>query len=191
MKPYAGQFAKGWTGGPGVCGAGSQEHFAKADRERLAAVIGEWRKGHDGYHPRVLEVGCGDLEWHGGALPLLYWGVDLHSRPSWYNVHNCDHCMIEGDAGRIELPTSDLAIARQVFIHLSNPVILAILDRLREAGVTWLLASTVPVGDNLDRQPWGTDYSIEGHDVDLAAEPFCLPYALPTHRGGAMRVFQL
>lgn len=122
---------------------------------------------------------------------MLYKGVDLHSRPSWYHVHNCDNCLIEGNAAEIELPAADIAIARQVFIHLSNQVICRILDRLLDAGVTWLLASSVDIGDNLDRLPRGEDYTTEGYPVDLAAEPFCLPYALPRHRDGAMRLFDI
>lgn len=195
MKAYQNQFLHGWSGGPGVCGEGSREHFAHLDRKRLTAVIAEWASIHDGLAPRVIEIGCGDLFWHGGALPGRYIGVDLHPRESWHDARRDPSFVASGfligDACTAILPTSDLAIARQVFIHLSNRAILAILDNLRRAGVEWILASTVPGADPSARLPTGEDYSLEGWPVDLADEPFCLPYALPLHRGGAMRLFSL
>lgn len=119
-------------------------------------------------------------------------GLDLHARDTWNaRGHRDGAAFIRGNAATSPLGRADIAIARQVFIHLSNQVILAILDNLRKHEIRWLLASTVPMGENVERLPAGQDYSIDGYAVDLAVDPFNLAYALPLHRGGAMRLFKL
>lgn len=154
-------------------------------------MIAEWEACFES-DPTILEIGCGDLVWHGDELPARYIGLDLHARDTWNaRGHRDGAAFIRGNAATSPLGQADIAIARQVFIHLSNQVILAILDNLRKHEIRWLLASTVPMGENVERLPAGQDYSIDGYAVDLAVDPFNLAYALPLHRGGAMRLFKL
>lgn len=186
VSVYADEFSRGWSGGPGVCGGGSNEAHASRDRARLHDVMLQWEAIH-GPPPIVLEIGCGDLHWHGGRLPERYHGIDLHARPSWSGVKN----LHEGNAADADLPCADIAVARQVFIHLSNRVILAILENLRKHEIHWLLASTVAVGENEARLAPGRDYSLRGHAVDLTAAPFYLTTVEVTDNHSGFRLFEL
>ncbi|HRQ87341.1 MAG TPA: class I SAM-dependent methyltransferase, partial [Bacteroidia bacterium] len=161
------------------------------DRERLASVVEQWSMLHGGFAPRVLEIGCGDLRWLGDELPPRYTGLDLHRRETWETAEVAGARLIEGNACETELPRADIAVARLVFIHLSNRAILAILDRLRAAGVEWLMASTFPGADNPARLPEGEDYSLRGFPLDLEDAPFALFRALVAIPRGPMMVYDL
>lgn len=184
--PYADEFARGWSGGPGVCGGGSNEVHASRDRARLHDVIAEWKAEFES-DPIIFEIGCGDLVWHGEELPARYHGIDLHARPSWSGCEN----LHEGNAADAALPRADIAVARQVFIHLSNRVIISILDNLRKHGIRWLLASSVEVGENENRLAPGKDYSLPGDAVDLTAAPFYLTTVETTDNHSGFRLFAL
>jgi hypothetical protein len=186
VSAYADEFARGWSGGPGVCGGGSNDVHASRDRARLDEVMEQWRTIY-GREPIVLEVGCGDLHWHGERLPERYHGIDLHARPSWSEWDN----LVEGNAADAALSRADIAVARQVFIHLSNRVILSILDNLRQHGIPWLLASTVDVGKNDPRLAQDQDYSLRGHSVDLTAAPFYLAPVEMADNNSKFRLFKI
>src|SRR5690606_22336226 len=114
-----------------------------------------------GRAPRVLEIGCGDLVWHGGSLPANYTGIDLHSRNTW-GAHPGATFLV-GNAAIDDLPEADIAVARAVFIHLSNRAVAAVVKNVRRAGIPLLLATSRPDADNQNRQPDGVDYSLRGY----------------------------
>lgn len=173
MKNYEGQFKRGWDAGPGVCGEGSLPVYAEPSRERLREVCASLEEKM-GEMPDVLEIGCGDLMWHGDSLPSYvraFYGIDVETRESWSK--HAGAFFSTGDAQISFLPRVDLAIARLVFIHLSNDAILRILDNLRKSGTPLLLASSHPAADNSTRST--ETFHIRGENVNLAEHPFYLP----------------
>ena len=168
---YQNELKRGWTGGPGVCGASSI--YGPADKKILLTVI-ERLRAEILRAPEVLEIGCGDLVWLAGDPPPNYTGIDLHRRDSWDQISRRRATLIEADASKIPIPLCDLVIVRQVFIHLSTEKVLQILSRIKKSGAIMLLASSISGTDNLSRQTLGTDFTLHGYEVDLEAAPFNL-----------------
>ena len=83
----------------------------------------------------ILEIGCGDLVWHGKNLPDIdYYGIDLHERDTWEARREQGAKLSVNDAADPGLPNADLIVARDVFIHLSNDYIIKILENLKTWG---------------------------------------------------------
>lgn len=167
---YSGEFETGWGKGELLCGPGSLEKFAKPSREKLRhwlSVTGA---------KSILEIGCGDLVWHGETLPEVdYHGVDLHERETWKARREQGAKLAVSDGISPDLPKADLIVARDVFIHLSNDYIARILNNLKEKG-TWLFASHDPAA-NAGREGRGPAvFNKHGYSVNLNDHPFCLQY---------------
>lgn len=168
---YQNELKRGWTGGPGVCGASS--HSGPNDKAFLLAEL-EHIKRDMGRTPDVLEIGCGDLVWLGGIFPPRYTGMDLHRRDSWDEVTPRQAALFEADASEVPLPACDVAIARQVFIHMATGKVSKILNAIKKSGAKRLIASSVSGVDNFARHSDGASFSLFGDPVDLEAEPFNL-----------------
>ena len=183
---YQNELKGGWTGGPGVCGASS--HSGPKDKSFLLAGL-ERIKRDIGRTPDVLEIGCGDLVWLGGSFPPRYTGMDLHRRDSWNEVTPRQAILFEADASEVPLPACDVAIARQVFIHMATGKVSKILSAIKKSGARWLIASSVRGADNFARHSDGASFSLFGDPVDLEAEPFNLTRLSP--REFKFAVFQI
>jgi len=168
---YQNELVRGWTGGQGICG--TSPHNAQKDKEVLIREL-ERIKRDIGRTPDVLEIGCGDLLWLGGSFPPRYTGMDLHRRDSWNGVTPRQATLIEADASEVPLPACDVAIARQVFIHMATSRVSKILGAIRKSGARRLIASSVCGADNFARHTSGGSFSLFGDPVDLEAEPFNL-----------------
>lgn len=187
MKPYEDQFKHGWQPkGPLLCGMGSLEKYAKPSRQELAKCLKSTGA------KSVLELGCGDLVWHGENLPHHnYTGIDLHERDTWNKRREEGAILIEMEAGSPNLPHAEFIVARDVFIHLSNRYIVQVLEYIKEFG-TWLLASYDPF--NNDRNRDGEDFFKKQAGMDLSQEPFNLkfdPKSLHSPKSKGMALFNL
>lgn len=170
-QEYHGEFRHGWRGGPGICGAGSDERWAAPARRRLAEVC-EWiEREITGRPPSILEIGCGDLQWHRRQKPTrgLYYGIDIERRPHWMEWEGAWFSL--GDARTAPLPVVDLVVARAVFIHLSNDAIAEILANVSQVS-RFLLASHHPAAENAERS--NEAFHIRGEQVSLTDDPFRL-----------------
>lgn len=168
---YQDELKGGWVGGTGVCGASSLS--GPEDKASLLAEL-ERIKRDMGRTPDVLEIGCGDLVWLGGSFPPRYTGMDLHRRDSWNEVTPRQATLFEADASEVPLPACDVAIARQVFIHMATGKVSKILSAIKKSGAKRLIASSVRGVDNFARHSDGASFSLFGDPVDLEAEPFNL-----------------
>jgi len=190
---YKNEFEDGWPGGEGVCGKGSLPEVAHISGERFKSICRDWAK-KNGRPPRITEIGCGDMVWHGKTIPtnLGYQAIDLHRRDTWERWERRGVEFVEGEASRLYIQESDIAIARAVFIHLSNDAISAVLQNLREYGVPILVAESFAETSNEDRFQGDGDFFRLGSPCDLTADPFNLEL-IEGPKGGhpRMMVFSL
>ena len=167
---YKDEFLTGWGKGELLCGFGSLEKFSKPSREKLRHWISVTKANS------ILEIGCGDLVWHGDELPNVnYQGIDLHERETWAKRRKEGAKLSVLDANSTDLPKADLIVARDVFIHLSNDYILQILEKLKEAG-KWLFASHDPDADKSRGGRKDVTFDKHGYGVNLNKDPFSLQY---------------
>lgn len=141
----------------------------------------------------VLDVGCGDGFW----MPDLpgYIGIDVSTKTieaSRQRHPGREYLIDSGDP----YPKCELAIVRCVMQHLPYDEGLALLDRVRDAGVTWLLATTYTEGElNVDVGYSGS----HGYWIDLTAGPFHLgqpveslvDHGASTEHGGVLGLWKL
>jgi len=167
---YSGEFETGWGKGELLCGPGSLEKFAKPSREKLR----HWLSVTEA--KSILEIGCGDLVWHGKILPKVdYHGVDLHERETWKARREQGAKLAVADGISTDLPKADLIVARDVFIHLSNDYIARILENLKGKG-TWLFASHDPNAKATREGRGQATFNKHDYGVNLNADPFYLEY---------------
>ena len=165
---YENQFKDGWGEGDLLCGKGSLEIYTLPDRKKLekALFVTDAKS--------ILEIGCGDLVWHGKNLPDIdYYGIDLHERDTWEARREQGAKLSVNDAADPGLSNADLIVARDVFIHLSNDYIIKILENLKTLG-KWLLVSHDPNADGTRGGREDTTFLKHAYGVNFAEEPFNL-----------------
>jgi SAM-dependent methyltransferase len=132
----------------------------------------------------VVDIGCGDfrvgrlMDWDG----VTYVGVDvvgelIERNNRLYASQNVT--FLERDVVSESLPSADLCLMRQVFQHLSNRDIMAVLSKLRKYKfvlITDGLPIEIPVIKNADKP---TDYNnrfneLYGSGLYLELPPFNL-----------------
>jgi SAM-dependent methyltransferase len=132
---------------------------------------------------RLVDVGCGDWHWMGRVeLPCEYVGVDVvpaviesnrrHERPGVrFELR---------DATRDPLPTSDVALCREVLFHLSFDDARAVLRNIGRTS-RWLLATT-------DTAIWFNSDIRSGdfRRINLRRPPFSFPTPALTLRDDAV-----
>lgn len=201
---YQNEFVHGWGGGQGCSGFGDVGEPAEKARGRLL-YLDRLIAQREGRRPRWCEIGCGDFLWHGSpedGLPgRSYVALDLHRRENWQQWERSGLVRFaEGNAAEIEpFPVAEIYVARQVFIHLSDRIVLRILDRMREAssmsgGNVYLIGSTRPdIQSNAGRFPRDRDYQKKGAPLNLALPPFSLPVLDPPRgvEGGGLGLFSV
>ena len=125
----------------------------------------------------IVDLACGDFNWlkEVDLSGCSYRGYDIvpeiiHQNTKLYGgaqkqFHTLN--VIEG-----EIPTADLIICRDLFVHLNNLQINTIVDKLKTSGATYLLSTTF--------------HAVKNHDIvtgtwralDLQSAPFNLPVPL-------------
>ena len=150
-------------------GAGSSRAQTEKLRTRLQEIL-------QGLGVRSLvDAGCGDLNWMqslSGALDV-YMGfdvveelvADLRQRFGARKNHFFNTADVAADV----LPKADAILCRDVLTHLTLPMVNLALERFRQSGSRYLIATTFPRGANdaIRTGAWQM--------IDLNAEPFNLP----------------
>lgn len=90
----------------------------------------------------VMDFGCGDVTW---MAPLAsaggYCGVDVVPEVIEANALKHPSAVFLALTEDVQLPRCDLIFCRDVLAHLSHATALAVLERLKRTGATWLLCS--------------------------------------------------
>jgi len=131
-----------WGGASGTFFSGSGSHEAGVVRPYVAAVNGELKRiGADSL--TVVDLGCGDFSVGGQIAPECgkYIGVDIvkglidHNRATF---GGSNISFVHADIVTDELPGGDICLVRQVFQHLSNDQIIAVLPKLDRYGWSFI-----------------------------------------------------
>ncbi|MBS0558658.1 MAG: class I SAM-dependent methyltransferase [Proteobacteria bacterium] len=150
--------------------------------ESYAALV--WRVIAENKVESVLEIGCGDFSVASryAAACKDYLGIDVVDELVAFNRarHGSGKVrFLHADATRAELPAADLCIVRQVFQHLSNRDIAAILRNTRGCRlllVTEHLPSVAKLRrPNMDKRACPDVRVTFGSGVYLDRPPFNLP----------------
>lgn len=154
-----------------VSGEGSTMERTAGIREGLPKLIQEFQI------KSMIDAPCGDYYWMKHVdLPLeSYLGLDLV--PAIVEKNNQQFAKpprIQFQVGDLiagPIPKADLIMIRDCFIHLSLGHIKSVLKNVKDAGITWLLASQSP------QQTYNRDIpSGPGcRDINLKLAPFHLP----------------
>lgn len=166
-----------WGGGPGVfcSGAGSLGRVARIYVEYVCQFIRDHRI------EVVVDLGCGDFRVGEpiAAVAQRYVGVDVVPELIAFLQHKYGSERIEFrccDITEAELPSADCAFVRQVFQHLSNAEIAAVIPKLRAYRYCLITEHYPPITDsfvpNRDK-PHGPDMRLRDDSaVVLTAPPF-------------------
>jgi SAM-dependent methyltransferase len=123
----------------------------------------------------VLDVGCGDFSWQRTCRfgVKRYIGIDV-AGPLIATLQRTFGDEVRSfqmlDARRDPLPTCDLILCRDVFGRLSNADIRSALERFKDTGAKYLLATTFP--EHTLNADIGTGRS---RPLNLCAAPFSFP----------------
>lgn len=163
-----------WKGHSGEteCGWGSTLESTK----HIIMVLPYICRGYNIH--KVCDAGCGDLNWMKFVLPQLeveYRGYDLFRRESWSQLDNFVY-LEELDISQDIMPTCDLILCRDVFIHLPNDMIKQALARFKLSGKYLLSTSFLanPDGSLIDNLTRPKEPSVLHAKLDLSVEPFNL-----------------
>lgn len=166
-------FAKGWSYGPGVCGAGSEDQYINADANAIITMLSHIEPLFEG-KLLVNEAGCGDLYWlrnHHAFFETYvdYHGYELQKREIHENCLNLAWTRL--DICKQAMRSCDVILSRLVFIHLPNEMILQALNLFRLTGAKYLIVSHYNTSNNENRH---TSPSYVGLGYDLSKAPFNL-----------------
>lgn len=124
---------------------------------------------------RLLDAGCGDVNWIFQASSGLeyYFGIDLVEGMIQQNIRlhsQRQGCFFSvGDIGRVALPKADAIICRHVLTHQSNKNIHAALENFLTSGASWLILTSYDAAEN-------DDVSVgEWRKLNLTKAPFNFP----------------
>lgn len=155
-----------WGSSESVSGPGSTLAYTETLRKELPALFNKLGV------KRVLDAPCGDCHWI-SSIPLDgigYTGADIvpelvEQNRKLYTGKDFIMANLITDP----LPTADLVLCRDCFIHLPNKDVLAVIRNFKRSGIRYLLASTYPVARNTE--------ILTGHfrPVNLELPPFNLP----------------
>jgi hypothetical protein len=159
--------------GGSVNGPGSSLGFTKTIREQLPDLLGRYGV------MTMLDAPCGDMTWMSKtALSLAsYIGMDVDeqiiddNRARHQGTFICANLLT-----RKRFPKVDVILCRDFLAHLTTEYIGVMVDKFRESGSTYLLASNYPGCSNEFHHedfesPW-LGYLERPHD--LTVEPFNL-----------------
>lgn len=158
-----------WTGGPSRSGQGAGDTERAELVPELRALVADLRI------QSVLDIGCGEGYW----MPKLpgYIGLDVSAEalqvararhPKW------DYRLDDGSP----FPATDAAIVRCVIQHLSFASAQALLERVRDARIKWLICTTYERGFNEDIEDG------RGYWPNMRLPPFSLDEPVRSLRDG-------
>lgn len=169
-----------WGGAETRSGPGSTLDGTVELRARLSEIFGS-------LNIRILaDAGCGDLNWMKELTGHLrfYFGYDIvpelvsDLRARYGGKVNC--FFSDADIVTVNLPECDAILCRDCLPHLPLDAAFMALERFRQSGARFLLATTHSVG----RNTWVS--SGEWYAMDLSAPPFNFPAPQHViHEGGS------
>ncbi len=126
-----------------LSGPGSSLAGTKTVRATLPTLLRDLEIG------TLLDIPCGDFNWmrHVDLGATRYIGADIVPALVEDNRrrHGNDHVAFENlDIATDPLPVADLVLARDVFIHLPDDMVMAALENVRGSGARWLLTTDFP-----------------------------------------------
>lgn len=161
-----------------VNGPGSSIEYTHGLRAQLPALLQRYKV------TTMLDAPCGDMTWIARtdlSSVYSYIGMDVERRLIDSNKHNfrnqpkftfiCANLLT-----RKKFPQVDLILSRDFLAHLTTDYILHMVNKYRESGSTYLLASNYEVESN-DFTYVAEDYAWYGYlerPHDLTLEPFNL-----------------
>lgn len=105
----------------------------------------------------LLDAPCGDLNWmqHVDLGTIEYIGADIIKKLIESNKNRFpERKFIVADITKDLLPTVDVVLCRDCFIHLPNDMILAAINNFKKAGIKYLLTNTYNfIQENTDIEP--------------------------------------
>lgn len=134
----------------------------------------------------ILDAPCGDFNWMRlvDLAGIAYTGIDIVPEVIEYNRERYETAARQffvADITRDALPSTDLAIVRDVLIHLTNEQVAAAIKNICNSGVRYLLIS------NYASVPRNGNTFVGGLRLyDLYKEPFATKLKLPA----PIRVFR-
>lgn len=172
-----------WGGVPGEFCSGSGSSNAHVVSAYVSMLVE--RATREGFLDRTfVDLGCGDFRVGKHLLPLCshYVGVDIVKSLVQLNQKyfgSATTRFAHLDIVKDELPGGDVCFIRQVFQHLSNEQISAVLPKLRR--YTWIFITehyphdNEEIRPNLDKVHGGDVRVYENSGVYLSEPPFCVP----------------
>ena len=158
-----------WGDPDTVSGPGSNLKQTEELRRALPALLAKYNI------QSILDVACGDFFWM-KEVPLgdvRYVGIDIV--PEIVSSNNARYRtgmrnFIEGDIVRDPLPSAELVICKDVFLHFSMRDIGAALGNLKRSGSRYLLTNSYP------KCPRNRDITTGMvRPINLQASPFHFP----------------
>lgn len=131
-----------WGGTSGTFFSGSGSHEAAVVRPYVAAVTGELRR-IGAAALTIVDLGCGDFSVGQQITPECgkYIGVDIVKALVDHNgatFGDSNISFVHANIVTDELPGGDICLVRQVFQHLSNDQIMAVLPKLDQYGWSFI-----------------------------------------------------
>lgn len=129
----------------------------------------------------IVDLGCGDFHWmtqvdlssvEYEGYDIVKEAVDAASRYAASNI-----LFHHADIVKMQIPSVDLVICKDVLIHLPESDVLTVLDSIRASGSRLLASTTAPGWNNMFRHGLKPG---EFCPMDLEAEPFSLGAPLDT-----------
>lgn len=168
-----------WTSGESRSGKGSELWYTKRLIEELPGAL------HKLGVSRLLDVPCGDFNWmkEVDLAGVEYIGGDIVSElveenAAKYGSESRKFVVLDivGDV----LPSADLLLVRDCFIHFSNDLVLQSLKNIVRSEIRYLGLSTLPekyypglVNVDLDRAQDGVNF--EYRPIKFEAAPYSFP----------------
>ncbi len=168
-----------WGGEPGTIYSGGGSHDSALSGVYLSLMRSQ-AEAHDYASAVFVDLGCGDMEIGRELIPLCrtFVGVDVvgfvverhRMKLGAENVR-----FVHADIVTDELPDGDVCFVRQVFQHLSNRQIAAVLPKLRKFRHVYITEHIPSARDwmpNRDK-PHGAGIRLAAASgIDLTAVPF-------------------
>ncbi len=168
-----------WGGAPGTICSGGGSHDAVVTEAYLTMMRAQAEE--NSYSSSVfVDLGCGDMAIGRKLIPLCreFVGVDVVAFV--INHHQQElgsECVrfVHADMTKDELPDGDVCLIRQVFQHLSNAQITAVLPKLqkfRHVYITEHIPSAKDWIPNHDKLHGANIRLVYGSGIDLTIAPF-------------------
>jgi hypothetical protein len=172
-----------WGGSSGIFFSGSGSHETAVVAPYVEGVVRELRR-IGAAAKTVIDLGCGDFSVGRQIAPECgrYIGVDIVKALTDYNnatYGGTKISFLHANMVTDELPEGDICLVRQVFQHLSNDQIIAVLPKLDQYDWSFITEHQPSPSrlrqPNKDKPHGGSIRARQGSGVFLDLPPFNIP----------------